>query len=146
MSENRWSGYSSYDAVSESIAEAVVDAVMAYSTVDSMYAEHAPMTAELATRARSKLLSASMQLRDEMERDRDNVDFYDDALSRWEGEDGYLRRLSDLSLQDECPGWLFQFVLDIRKAAWELGYLRAGRNEPIETPNPDEAEVEAMFR
>jgi len=59
---------------------------------------------------------------------------------------GYFDALSEIRLQQECPDWLEDWVIDIRTAGWEIGYLQAGRSvspEP-DVPDPDE-EFESMF-
>jgi len=59
--------------------------------------------------------------------------------------EGYLDRLSTVTLHEECPGWLEQFVLDIKMAGFELGYLQAGRSVSVnDDPGVDE-DVNEMF-
>lgn len=63
-----------------------------------------------------------------------------------EPDEGYLRELRDIQLQNECPDWLEQFVLDIKTAGFELGYLQAGRTVSInEDADPIEEDVNSMF-
>jgi hypothetical protein len=38
-----------------------------------------------------------------------------------------------------------EFVEDIRRAGWELGYLQAGRTKKKEPQDPAERDTEAMF-
>lgn len=143
--ESRWEGYSQYEQVSSVIASQINDAIKAYSIIDSIHAEDAPMRPAIAARARSKILAAAIQLINEIENDADSVEYYQQVVDRWEGEDGFIRLLSQQSLQEECPGWLFQLVTDIRKCGWELGYLKAGRQNRKSPPDQDQAEVRAMF-
>lgn len=142
----RWEGYADYEKVSVDIAESINKAVRAYSHIDSIHAEGAPMQPGMAARARSRILAAAIQLRTEMEDDKEVDEFYQEALGRWEGEDGYITRLSSISLREQCPGWLFQFVTDIRRAGWKLGYLQAGRRNVAEKQVDDDTQqVRDMF-
>lgn len=146
----RWEGFSNYEQVSKRISTSVDDAVDAYSTIQAAHVEDTAIPPDLASEARSLILSAAMRLMVEMESDREAVDVYDTILSRWEdGDDrtetGYVAEFQDVRLAEGVPGWLFQFVKDIRRAAWELGYLQAGRTSRTDPEDPDEAEVENMF-
>lgn len=104
---------------------------------------------------------ATLRLLAELQEKREEKDIYDKFLIRWladkgldEIEDesgaerpseGFVGALKDIQLHSECPDWLYQFVLDIRTAGYELGYLQAGRTVDKEPDNPVEAESEAMF-
>lgn len=60
--------------------------------------------------------------------------------------EGYIHRLNGIRLHKECPNWLEKFVLDIKAAGFELGYLQAGRNVSVPDGNdPIEEDVAAMF-
>jgi len=48
-------------------------------------------------------------------------------------------------LDSGSPQWLYTFVVQIREAAWELGYLQAGRTHKAEEGDPEEQEPLAMF-
>lgn len=143
--ESRWEGYAQYEWVSKEIAATINDAIDAYALVDSAHAENAPLNPAVAAKARSKLLSASIQLLNEMDNDRDEVEDYEEILDRWEGDDGYIQKLSNINLQQNCPGWLLQLAMDLRKAGWELGYLKAGRMQRKNPPDKDHEEVRSMF-
>lgn len=145
----RWEGYSNYQNTSWRVVQAVDDALDAYARVDSAHTEGAPMPPDVAAVARANIQKAAMRLLPELENDRDDVDLYDEILNRWQETDdglGYIQLFDGLALSQERPSWLHQFVIDIRKAAWELGYLKAGRTAKTEPENPDEAEVKDMFR
>ncbi len=150
----RWEGYSDYQIVSKRVGKSVHNAIEAYARLDSLHAEGAQVPPETAATARSHIFAAALKLVPELRRDapRENdddnggVELYGEILDRWEGDDGYLRnKLHNVQLQRECPGWLFQFILDIRRAAWELGYLQAGRERKGEPDDPVEAETADMF-
>ena len=142
----RWDAYSDYQNVSERVSKTIEQAVHAYARVDSYHAEGATMPKNLAAEARGRILAATLRLMPELQHDRGSVDEYDEILSRWEGEDGYIAELSETSLRAGRPGWLLQLILDIQTAGWEIGYLQAGRSASAdpELPNPDK-EFEEMF-
>lgn len=145
----RWEGYSDYQKVSIRVGETIENAVDAYARIDSLHTENAVVEPELAAEARARIKSAAMKLIPELENDREVVDFYDEVLERWQGDDGYLQELREVSLQQSCPEWLEDMVIDIRRAGWELGYLQAGRTERVTPEDPDEAkqqEIQQMFK
>lgn len=151
-SETRWEGYSDYRRISLRVAAAIDDAVNAYARLDSAHQEGAQIQPELAAEARARILGAAMKLVPELEEDRETVEIYDDILTRWrDGEDpddddspGYIKAINQTRLIDESPAWLFQMVLDIRRAGWELGYLQAGRKRDAGDGDPVEEESDAM--
>lgn len=143
---SRWEGYSDYRVVSGRIARTIEDAVEAYAVIDARHSEGASVSPELASDARASIMAAAMMLQHEMERERgDDEKPYDEILSRWEGEEGFLRQMDTVQLRQVRPAWLHEMVLDIRRAGWELGYLQAGRTESQEPEDPVEADAEAMF-
>lgn len=144
-SNTRWEGYSDYKVISLQVAKSVDNAIEAYSRVHGAHAENATIDPDLAAEARGRILSAALKLVVELRQDRDSVETYAEILDRWEGEEGFINRFNEIQLQSSCPGWLFQFVLDIRTAGWELGYLQAGRTTKGEPDDPVEADVQEMF-
>lgn len=143
--DTRWDGYSDYRLVSGRIARTVDDAIEAYAVIDARHSEGASVPPSLAADARASILTAAMMLQNELEQDKEEVELYQDILDRWQGEDGFIRQLDHVRLTDGRPGWLYEFVLDIRRAGWQLGYLQAGRTESAEPDDPVERDVEAMF-
>jgi hypothetical protein len=147
-STSRWDGYSDYRTISVRMASAISDALDAYSRIDSKHAESARVPPELAAELRSRIQYAVLELIPELQQDRDDVDAFDEILQRWldgEGEEpGVITRLDGVQLTKRCPGWLFQVMIDLKTAGWELGYLQAGRVES-EPDDPVEAETESMF-
>lgn len=127
--ETYWDGYADYKSVSKRISQTIEDAVKAYSYIDAAHSEGASLRPEEARDARTPILNAAIMLHDEMQREAERNDDYDDILERWDGEDGFVRRFDEISLRDERPGWLYQFIRDIRSAGWRLGYLQAGKTE-----------------
>jgi hypothetical protein len=144
-SSTRYQGYTDYRKVSGSVAESVENAVEAYALLKSKYKEGARVSPEFAARASARILSASLKLLPEL-KEESFVDEYRSIVDNWEGDDGFIRSLEEIPLVNRCPGWLHQFVREIRRAGWLLGYLKAGRDEdnsPDITPDP--LEVSGMF-
>jgi len=168
-SNGRFEGYSHYQTVSSSIAESIDEALSAYAELESLHAEGAKVRGEQAARARSRIKLAALKLVPELREDAHHNEEYQQMLARWLGsieveqkdgepktvhpefshdgpENGFFDGLGDIRLQQACPGWLEEWVIDIRTAGWEIGYLQAGRSvspEP-DVPDPDQ-EFESMF-
>jgi len=142
----RWEGYSNYQQVSKSIAETVRSAVNAYSVLQGEMSETGSVDPDLASAAKSDIMAAAIPLLVEMEEEKKrDVEEYDEILARWKNSDeaaeddeddaeGYITKLHTTKLTDEMPSWMFQFIRDIRRAAWSLGYMQAGRRGE-ETPD-----------
>jgi hypothetical protein len=141
----RFEGYADYEIVSLRVGRAIDQAVDSYARIDAAHTEGATVSPELAAEARGRILGAAMKLLPPLQADREAVDLYADILDRWKGENGFIARMDTVSLRRECPGWLFKFVLDIRRAGWEIGFLQAGRTKK-EYDDPTEGETEAMFK
>ncbi|MGZ0745736.1 hypothetical protein [Haloparvum sp. AD34] len=141
----KWESYSNYEQVSRRVSKSVADALDAYALLHSAHQEQATIQTDLAADARSDILSAALRLVVEIRKDRESVEEYDEILERWEGDDGYIAKFQDATLHQQMPGWMFQFVLDIREAAWELGYLQAGRRTKQEPESEVERDTEKMF-
>lgn len=165
----RFEGYSHYQTISNSIAESIDEALSSYAKLDSLHAEGAKIGSQDAARARSDIKLAALKLVPELREDAHHNEQYQQMLARWHGsfeveqengvpkkiqpkfptpapDDGYFAALADIQLQRECPPWLEDWVIDIRTAGWEIGYLQAGRSvspDP-DIPDPDE-EFESMF-
>jgi len=140
----RYQGYTDYRKVSGSVAESVENAVEAYAILRSKYKEGARVSAEFAAKASARILAASLKLLPEL-REESFIDDYQDIVDNWEGDDGYIRTLEQTPLVERCPGWLHQFVREIRRAGWLLGYLKAGRDEDNnDGPEWESLDFEAM--
>jgi len=154
----RWEGYSDYEVVSKRIGRKVSNAIEAYSVLQGAGAERAQLSDYEYTQARAKILDAAMSLKVEIEREAANEppnsdeNIYTPIVDRWtDGGDenapeGYINEFMAMSISNggRVPGWVFTFVEDIRRAAWELGYLQAGRVSGQEGIGIDE-DVNAMF-
>jgi len=148
--ETYFEGYSDYETVSQDIGRAVRDAVDAYSQLDAKQQQAARgRGGAAAAQAHQHILAAAMRLVPELERDRGSRDELDEIYTDWTGEgvdkDGYIERLRASQLDARSPEWLYEFVVQIRQAAWELGYLQAGRTHKAESADPVEEEPLAMF-
>lgn len=153
----RYEGYTDYQSTSNRIGRSIDEAVDAYAAIDSLHAEGARVRPQRAAEARRYILAAALKLVPELEANRNGKDddIYGEILDRWIGdgeaangdgdEEPFIDRLRDVSLQTECPDWLYQLVADIRKAGWEVGYLQAGRTVTERELDRDEAEARAMF-
>ena len=128
---SEWEAYADYQSVSERVAESVADAIDALSRIEARGAARESHT-NVETLDRSSVLSAVTFLRTELENGRASKEVYDDILTRWEGEDGYLQRFRTMGIQQlESAPWLQQFAEDLHRAGWELGYLKAGREKQV---------------
>jgi hypothetical protein len=142
----QWEGYSDYQSVSRRVASSVEDALDAFAEIDAAYSQGAPLDATMAAEAHSLILGAAVRVKIEMEDNRDQKPVYDDILGRWSGEEGYINQFRDTALVDELPGFTFQFVEDIRRAAWHLGYLKAGRTDTEYEGDDTERAEREMFQ
>ena len=60
-------------------------------------------------------------------------------MDKWEGEEGYVNRFRRTPFNGTGDlEWFGDFVSDIRRAGWELGYLKAGREEKAEDQGDSE--------
>lgn len=141
----RYEGFSDYQSVSRSVAAAVEEAVDAYAIIQSKHCEGERVQPPQAAEASSKILAAALKLLPELEQGLDETEEGQELAEKWSGDDGFIERLKSARLATESPEWLGEFVVEIRRAAWELGYLQAGRTVKEEPDDPVEAETEAMF-
>jgi len=142
---SRYEGFSDYNKVSRSVAESIDDAVDAYALIQSSHAEDERVKADLAAEGAGRILGAAIRLLPELEQDKDDVEEYGELLDDWTGDEGYIEQLKDARLSRDCPDWLGEFVVQIRRAGWELGYLQAGKTVKQESGDPVEDDTEAMF-
>lgn len=145
----RWAGYSDYRTISDRMAKSLDEALEAYAILTSRHATGAKIRDEEISQCIERLLVAAMKLVVELEDDRENVDQYDDILTRWQkGDDDtdpYLEELRQTDFKRRLPDWFDQFAKDIRTAGWELGYLQAGRTISESNLEPAEEEARSMF-
>lgn len=140
-----WEGYSDYQRVSQRFAMSIEDAVDAFATLKARHHEEVRVKAIQAASARRHIEGAALRLRVEMEQDRGEKELYAEILDDWEGENGYLQRFGEIRLENSCPSWLDDFVEDIRRAGWHLGYLQAGRSVRTQAEDPAEQEAKSML-
>jgi len=142
----RWQGYSDYQHVSISTARAIDEALGAYARIRGLHVQGARIPPEVAATAHGKMLAPCMQLLPEIEQeaDGDTAEVYEQILADW-SDDGHLNRLSEVNLVESCPGWLQTMMIQLRRAGWELGYLKAGKRDAPEPEDPVEAEARSMF-
>ena len=128
--ETEWDAYSDYQHVSRRVAKSIGDAVDAISIIESADIAGEKIQARQETDLRADVLGAVRRLHTELENERETKEVYEEILTRWEGEDGYINRFRNLDVMNpQSEGWLQQFASDIHRAGWELGYLKAGREE-----------------
>lgn len=141
--ETKWDAYSDFALVSKWVTESISDAMDAYATIDNAVMTGEKLQTTKRTDLRSDILSAAMRLQVELESERDRgADYAEEILDRWEGEEGYIERFRGTSFVNNSPDWLKDLVTDIRRAGWELGYLKAGRREEAEDQgNEEDSEV-----
>lgn len=141
----RFEAYPDYSAVSRAVAQSIEDAVDAYSKMQSRHSEGARVTPDQAAEASAHILGAALKLLPELEDDRETVEQYDEILTRWEGDNGFIERLKQTSLSSRSPEWLGQFTVDIRRAGFELGYVKAGTQKEEDSEDVVERDAESMF-
>lgn len=134
--ESEWNAYSDYQTVSQWVAESINEATHSYVKLSSAIRSGYKISPEEETHLRADILLGAMAVRTELEHNRQQREIYDEILSRWEGEDGFVTRFRELQLPKEYEPWIEQFIEDIRRAGWELGYLKAGREDEV-TENGD---------
>ena len=147
---SEWEAYADYQSVSERVAESIGDAVEAIETIESSMLCGEKLSTERETVLRADVMAATIWLRTELENGRQQNELYDEILTRWDGdgeEEGLIEKFRDLDIMASRPGpWLNQFATDIHRAGWELGYLKAGREEKqTSSGDPYDGQVRDMF-
>lgn len=128
--ETQWDAYSDYQHVSRRVAGSIGDAIDAITIIESGKIAGEKLSSREETDLRSDVLGAVIRLQTELENEREQRETYDEILTRWEGEEGYVARFRALEVMAaRSEPWLQQFAQDIHRAGWELGYLKAGREE-----------------
>jgi hypothetical protein len=144
--QSYFDGYSDYQSVSKDIGSAVADAIDAYGY---LIASDGRNNRQKKTRAHGRILAAAMRLLPEMEQSKSVKPELEEIYQRWvgdsEAEQGYLEMLEDADFGRQAPEWLTDFVFEIRKAAWKLGYLRAGKEKTKQDQEIDTKQSEQMF-
>lgn len=132
--DTEWDAYSDYKLVSKWVTKSIRDAIEAYALLDQGSMTGYKIDTGDRARFRADILAAALRLRIELESEaRRDEDYAVEILDRWEGEDGYIERFRNLPAgQTHQFEHFAEFVSDIRRAGWELGYLKAGREEKSE--------------
>ena len=129
---SEWEAYADYQSVSERVAESVADAIESLMIIERAKVSGESIKPAQETDLQADVLGAVVRLTTELENERDSKQLYDEILSRWEGEDGFVSRFRTVDVTDFQPEpFLQQFAKDIHRAGWELGYLKAGREKQI---------------
>lgn len=153
-SGERYEGFTDYQSVSQRIARSIDEAVQEYASLQRIHAENGKVPYDGAG---ERILAAALRLLPELEDQRETDVVYDEMLVRWKADEpvqddtevevptsGYIELLMTTQLNRDCPEWLYQFVTDIRRAGWELGYLKAGRHAE-EDDEFEKIDVRDMF-
>ncbi len=128
--DTQWDAYSDYQHVSRRVAGSIGDAIDAISIIESGKVAGEKLSSREETDLRADVLGAVIRLQTELENEREQRERYDEILSRWEGEEGYISRFRALDVMAaRSEPWLQQFAQDIHRAGWELGYLKAGEEK-----------------
>lgn len=129
--ETQWDAYSDYQLVSKWVTKSIRDAIEAYALLDQSAHTGNKVGTKEETRLRADILAAAMRLRVELESERDRgEDYASEILEDWEGDDGYINRFRRAPFNGTSDlDWFADFVSQIRRAGWELGYLKAGEEK-----------------
>lgn len=147
-----WDGYSDYKYVSYQISSAIDDAIDSYATLQGLHDEGAKIKANQAAQARQPILAAAMRLLPELKNNQSGNETYEEMVQKWTEDGvpnrdvGYIPGLRQVDLTQSCPDWIYEFVLDLRKAGWELGYLQAGRYEEDDDEDDAHASAREMLK
>lgn len=137
-------GYSDYSSVSKDIAEAVARAIDGYGILVSRNPDR-----DKVKRAQQAMLAAAMRLLPEIEESMSAKPELQEVHARWvgKGEDqGFIDEIEQVGFNHRPSEMLQQFAFDIRKAAFKLGYLKAGREERDSgSTDVDDKQSEQMF-
>lgn len=159
--ESKFSAYSNYRSVTESVSAAIDNAGDAYAYASARKAEGKGLKSGDAIRLRRYMKKAALMLLPELRANEQADVVYQEILARWE-DDGtaggvapegaewppYLQGIERVQLRGREPlePWIEQFVMDIRRAGWEIGHLQAGETTQTESLDPAEDQANAMLR
>lgn len=147
-SETKWDAYSDYQDVSNRLTKSIDAAIEAFALLDQARQTGCKINSKHEMQERAEIVAAATRLRVELESESARGEEYaEEILDKWVGEgdeEGYLAKfrhaprggIADLEFLEE-------FATDIRRAGWELGYLRAGREEKAENQG-DSADSEVQ--
>lgn len=148
MSENgmdrNFEAYTNFNEVESNKFQAISKAIDSYELLEADHHQSGGTNPNRAIEARASIRRAAKMLLVEIDVNKDNEP-YDEIYERWTGDGGFIDEFKDLDLELECPEWLDDFLDDIRRASWELGYYRAGRKKPAD-PEDDEVQVRELMK
>lgn len=143
--ETYFEGYTDYSSVSKDIAEAVARAVEGYGYVVG----RERYDRKKLDKARHSFLSAAMRLLPEIEESKAAKPELQEIHDRWVGSEerrGIIKKLEEEKQVADMPNSeLQEFTFDIRKAAFKLGYLKAGEERNGGSTDVDDKQSEQMF-
>lgn len=144
----RWEGYSNYQLIAWQLAKDVNRAMKAGAKIQRYHQEDARVEPEVAAEASARLLTPALQFIPEMQAqlEIDDVEVYEEVLERWlgeEGETGIVKEIAEHQFTETSPGFILDYLLDLKRVGWELGYLKSGRMQS-QPEDPVEAEAIAM--
>lgn len=158
-SGRRYEGYTDFKSVSQRIAKSVDDALEGYAFAASVTEEGYRGDKEEVVYAKSAIRGAALKLVPELRLNAqgssdDGAEEFEEMLRRWmehgvDDNTGYIeaiRHVDFYDINEPIPDWVEDFVLDIRSAAFKLGYLKAGRVEEETNIDPIEEDVNSMFK
>lgn len=145
--ESTWDAYADLEVVSKQVTETIKNALEAYALLDKAGQHRSKIRTGRVVELEADILAAAMRLSVELEAEADrDVGYAIDILDRWQGDDGYIQRFRQTSVKNSREPWIHEFVSDIRRAGWELGYLQAGkREENTDNADSSDGEVRAMI-
>jgi len=140
--QTEWDAYSDYQQVSRRVSKRISDAIDALQTINGAKKAGEKIKPPDETDLRADVMWAVTRLQTELENERESNEIYDEILSRWHGEEGFIERFETMSvIAQRREPWLNEFAADINRAGWELGYLKAG-SEKENSDSGDKADGE----
>lgn len=120
--------YSDYEMVSQMITARVRDAITAYTELNQSETAGVKLSRADRTLYRADILAAAWLMEAELEaeaRRNRSHGYADETLEKWRGDGGWLKKFATADRVMQY-GWVGEFVNSIRRAAWEMGYLKTG--------------------
>lgn len=154
--DKKWEGYSVFQEISSQLHKDVNNAIKAYAHINSLDTSHMGITPQASVKTKRAILGVSKRVYYEIQVNR-HVEDYREIYERWSGDevdgdgeivagadDGFIERLEDADFTQGAPDFLPQLMDDLVKAAWTLGYIRAGVQKSAD-PEDAEEQVSEMF-
>lgn len=142
--ESYFEGYSDYKSVTKDINDAVARALDGYGAIVGK----GRVDQATCDRAVPALLAAGMRLLPEIEESKAAKPELQEIYTRWVGEkdaEGFIDEVTKVHGNHIPEKTIQQFAFDIRKAAFKLGYLKAGEQRNGESTDVDNQQSEQMF-